>query len=68
MDDFNAEQRIPFKMHDIPWKVFTELILASREMFDSINADRELLRERKRKPLQLVKLRGSKKLKWSDPW
>jgi hypothetical protein len=67
-DDFDSERRIPFKVQGIPWKVFTELILASRDMFDTINADRERLRERKRKPFQLVKLRGSKKLKWTDPW
>jgi hypothetical protein len=67
-DSFSESRRIHFRVNEIPWKVFTELITASREMFDSINAERERLRDCKRKAVPLGKLRGSKRLKWSDPW
>ena len=67
-DDFSPDKRITFTISGIPWKVFTELILATREMFDLINRQREQQRLRKRKAPRLGKLKGDKKLKWTDPW
>ena len=67
-DDFSPDKRINFTVSGIPWKVFTELILATREMFDLINGQREQQRLRKRKTPHLGKLKGGKKLKWTDPW
>jgi hypothetical protein len=67
-DGFSLDKRIPFTISGIPWKVFSELILATKEMFDLINHQREQQRLKKRKAPPIGKLKGVKKLKWTDPW
>ena len=67
-DDFTLANMVQFSMKDAPWKVFHELIIVTRQMFEDINSQRELQRERKHKSVPLGKLRGSKRLKWADPW
>ena len=69
--NFDPEKRIPFDLKDFNWLVFHELIIATAAMFKSINDERERRKEHNSISKLVPKIpaiRGSKRLKWTDPW
>ena len=66
--DFSAARRIQFSIGETQWKVFNELITVTKQMFDAISIERERQVNTKRKVHPIKRLRGSKRLRWTDPW
>lgn len=69
--DFDQGNRVHLDLKEFKRLGFHELIVATGEMFKSINDGRERRKEhnstRKAVP-RIPAVRGSKRLKWTDPW
>ena len=68
LDEFSLENRVHFKLSEIPWIAFMELIGTTEAMYKEIVQRREENKARKRPAQSIKRLRGNKRLKWTSPW
>ena len=68
LDEFSLENRVHFKLSEIPWIAFMELIGTTETMYKEIVQRREENKARKRPAQSIKRLRGNKRLKWTSPW